>query len=249
MYRCKLRVNPCSLLSSFQLDGNWDSHLFLPVRTSKNWCITNKPHWRPRYSAPVKIRQCICTLHAKRFFPAPFEIAERNAGVCEGACRLRLDRGTVQERAAAPAGRCGLATGGHVYGQAGCPNSGAFASSEADDWIETIHCFPHLMMKTDSLYEMSQRLLMRRSIQIIAVIAPWGCSSYRKVLGSDSVCKYILGSELHPAPSIKEVPSWGVKGESSRDFFLSMFSSVSRWIGNSPVLKQRSMWFKHKNTI
>ena len=52
---------------------------------------------------------------------------------------------------AAPSGRCGLATGGHMYGQAGCPNSGVFSFSEADDSMETIRCFPHLMMKTDSL--------------------------------------------------------------------------------------------------
>lgn len=30
-------------------------------------------------------------------------------------------------------GRCRLATGGHMYGEAGCPNSGVFFFSEADD--------------------------------------------------------------------------------------------------------------------
>lgn len=188
-----------------QLDESWDCALFLWGLTSQNWCVTTNSHWRLRYLAPFKIRQCICTLYTKRLFFLLLVLK-----FLRGGCRsVRMPAGfplaEQQHRSellfilglAAPPGRCRLATGGHMYGQAGCPNSGVFSFSEADDWIETIRCFPHSMMKTDSLYEMSQRLLMRRSIQIIAVIAPWGRSSYHKASGGDSVCKYILGSELH----------------------------------------------------
>lgn len=120
-----------------------------------------------------------------------------------------------------PSGRWLLAPGGHAHSRAVCPAADGFSLSAAGECIGTILCSRGPMMRDDRLLGTRQRLLMRRSIRIIAIIISWGFCAYQMHLCCSPDDKYKPDSRFpYLASKRQRSPFRQTKGETLSIYFL-----------------------------
>lgn len=111
---------------------------------------------------------------------------------------------------AIPSGRWLLAPGGQAHTrlpQSDCPAAADLSLSTAGERVRTIRCSHSLMMRDDRLQGIRQRLLMRRSVRIIAIIISRGfCAHQMHLCRSLLMINTGLTENFHTWPSKQQRP-------------------------------------------